>query len=65
MVYGIDSRDRGPPATLLDDLSDFELEYVDCKEVLMDLDFKKFSFASTDELVPYFSRSVKLKWIRQ
>ena len=32
----IDPRDRGPPATLLDDQIDFELEYIDCEQVLMD-----------------------------
>jgi hypothetical protein len=28
---------RGPPAMLLDDQFDLELEYVDCEQVLMDL----------------------------
>jgi len=32
----VDPRDRSPPAMLLDDQSDFELEYIDCDEVLMD-----------------------------
>ena len=32
----IDPRDRDPPAMLLDDQCGFELEYVDCDEVLMD-----------------------------
>ena len=31
----IDPRNRGPPAMLLDDQIDFELEYVDCEQVLM------------------------------
>ena len=32
----IEPRDRSPPATLIDDQLDLELEYVNCEDVLMD-----------------------------